>query len=191
MPHNTRYSKFKSKGLCGRCGSRPPLPDKVLCQKCSDSDKARYRKDRKKRLEQMAKWYQKNKVYQNELKNKRRHEIVAMGLCAQCYKPAPLGRWECLECSDKKNHRDRERRSKNPEKYRAITKAVTKKRREGGKCTACGIPLDPTMLEQGLVTCGCKADRRNGSLRNYHIEGKVYRRLRYGNLNQENTSEQL
>jgi hypothetical protein len=38
-----------SKGLCGNCGSRPPLPGITTCEKCASSDKNATKKRRTKR----------------------------------------------------------------------------------------------------------------------------------------------
>ena len=66
------YEKNKAAGLCARCGSKPPIPDGVLCPECAAA---------------------------NRTNNLRRYHLRReAGICPDCTKPVTDGYARCGDC---------------------------------------------------------------------------------------------
>lgn len=75
----------KERGLCSRCGKRPPIKNHVSCQECVDKAEA------------------------------SRQEIKEQGICTSCRKePVVEGRIYCSSCLERSRWLSLNRRNKNP-----------------------------------------------------------------------------
>ena len=107
--YHRRTAARKAAGLCPRCGKRPPVPERSLCEPCAEkhrisgriSDAKRCARGRKRRRDP-------EKARANGRRRYRRKtaERLAAGLCPACGKRRPQPeRRLCAECAEKKRGR--------------------------------------------------------------------------------------
>ena len=86
--YHRRTAERRAKGLCPKCGKRPPAPHRTQCEPCAEKQRAR----------------------DLERYHRRTAERIARGLCPKCGKrpPAPH-RTQCEPCAEKQRARDLER----------------------------------------------------------------------------------
>ena len=164
--YHRRTARRRAKGLCLKCGKRPPAPHRSQCEPCAEkrrpADRARH--------------------------HRRSAERAAQGLCPKCGKrPLAPDRTMCGPCGAKRNRASRARdarlraagmprrdpeRAKLYERERSRRKA--EERRAAGLCVRCGkAPAD-----SGRTVCGpCGETRRTSERARYakaKAEGKLY-----------------
>ena len=146
--YHRRTAERHAKGLCLKCGKRPPAPHRSQCEPCIE----------KRRSADLARHH------------RRTAERAAQGLCPKCGKQPPAtGRTLCEACNEKRNRasrardarlraagvprRDRER-ARVYERERSHREAD--RRRAAGLCLHCGKA--PAL--EGRSTCGPCAEAR-------------------------------
>ena len=166
METNSTYKQRKEKGLCVKCGKRPPISGKVQCQICTDKDRAYHKEARAYFLSiGLCSRCGKNKLfgeekecpeclaklYENNIRSRERRGIDSKeqykkdiqmlkekGLCRSCRKQkAAEGHTYCRTCLEKTRERSR--------KYRMKKEKIGIYRSERpnyGLCYTCGNPLD-------------------------------------------------
>ena len=128
--YHRRTAERREKGLCLKCGKRPPEPHRSQCGPCIE----------KRRTADLARYHQ------------RTAERVAQGLCPKCGKrPPEPERSQCGPCLEKDAAAGRARAAgmprRDPEKRNAAARRLYAKRRAKGLCTDCGEP------SQGAARC--------------------------------------
>ena len=167
-----RAAGRRARGLCVKCGKRPPAPHGCQCEPCAEkrrsADRARH--------------------------HRRTAARVTAGLCPRCgkHEPAP-GRTLCESCADKRNRAGRARDARlraegkprqNRERARAHERERSRReraaRRADGICTACGkAPASPNH-----ASCEPCLEKRRNSDRARYAAGKAAG-LPYGGANPE------
>ena len=162
----------RAKGLCVKCGKRPPTPGRARCESCAakkrPADRARH--------------------------HRRTAEHFARGLCPKCGKrPPEPGRSQCEPCLEKDRVAGRARDAKlraerkprrDPEKTRRYERERTRRqagtRRAEGLCTGCGkAPAAP-----GRASCEPCLETRRADDRARYAAGKAAGKP-YGGANAE------
>ena len=164
--YHRRTAERKAKGLCLKCGKRPPAPHRSQCEPCIE----------KRRRADLA------------CHHRRTAERAARGLCPKCGKQPPAtGRTLCEACNEKRNRASRARDARlraagmtrrDPERARAYererSRRETGQRRAAGLCLHCGKA--PAL--EGRTTCEpCGEQRRARERTRYakaKAEGKLY-----------------
>ena len=170
--YHRRTAERRAKGLCLKCGKRPPAPHRTQCEPCSE----------KRRPADLARYH------------RRTAERIAEGLCPACGKrpPAPE-RSQCGPCLEKDAAAGRARDARlraagiprrDPEKARAADRErrhrQTAERRAAGLCPECGkAPPEP-----GRTVCGPCGEERRMAERARYAKGKAAGKL-YGGHNVE------
>ena len=160
------------KGLCLKCGKRPPAPHRTQCEPCIERQRAR----------DLARYH------------RRTAERIAQGLCPKCGKrpPAPE-RSQCGPCLDKDAAAGRARDARlraagiprrDPERATAYERERRHRqiaeRRAAGLCPECGdAPPAP-----GRTVCGPCGEERRTKARARYARGKAAGKL-YGGRNVE------
>ena len=164
--YHRRTADRRAKGLCVKCGRRPPAPHRSTCERCAE----------KRRPADLARHH------------RRTGERAARGLCPKCGKqpPAP-GRTLCGPCGDKRNRASRARDARlraagmprrDPERARLYERERSRRkadeRRTARFCLRCGkAPAEP-----GCTVCEpCAETRRARERARYakaRAEGKPY-----------------
>ena len=170
--YHRRTAERRAKGLCLKCGKRPPAPHRSQCEPCIE----------KRRPADLARYHQ------------RTAERVARGLCPKCAKrpPAPE-RSQCGPCLEKDAaagrardsrlraagipRRDRER-AMAYERERSHREA--EQRRAAGLCVRCG--KSPAV--EGRTMCEPCAEERRARERAKYAKAKAEGKL-YGGRNVE------
>ena len=165
--YHRRTADRRAKGLCLKCGKRPPAPHRSQCEPCIE----------KRRPADLARYHQ------------RTAERVAQGLCPKCGKrPPEPGRSQCEPCAEKDRAAGRARDARlraagiprrDPEKARAAERARRQRqiaeRRAAGLCPECGTaPPEP-----GRSVCGPCGEERRAAARVRYAKGKAAGKL-YG-----------
>ena len=171
-----RTAARRALGLCPRCGTRPPEPERSTCEPCAEkrriagraSDAKRRARGRKRRRNP-----EKQRACERRRYRRKTAERLAAGLCTACGKAPPEpDRRLCSECAEKKRAGDRRRYAeakasgalyggKSGELRRRNGRARSKRRyharREAGLCVRCGErpPAD------GSPSCEECRDARN------------------------------
>ena len=162
-----RTAERRAKGLCLKCGKRPPAPHRSQCGACAE----------KQRAGDLARYH------------RRTAERVAQGLCPKCGKhpPAP-GLSQCAPCTEKSNRASRARDARlraagiprrDPEKARLgerrRRRRRTDERRAKGLCPECGKrPPAP-----GHTVCAPCGEEQRATARARYARGKAAGKL-YG-----------
>ena len=164
--YHRRTAERRAKGLCLKCGKRPPAPHRSQCEPCAEkrrpADRARH--------------------------HRRSAERAAQGLCPKCGKrPLAPDRTMCGPCGAKRNRASRARDARlraagmprrDPEwaklYERERSRREAEERRATGLCVRCGkAPAD-----SGRTVCGpCGKMRRASERARYakaKAEGKLY-----------------
>ena len=164
--YHRRTADRRARGLCLKCGKRPPAPHRSTCERCAE----------KRRPADLARHH------------RRTGERAARGLCPKCGKqpPAP-GRTLCGPCGDKRNRASRARDARlraagmprrDPERARLYERERSRReadeRRTARLCVRCGkAPAEP-----GCTVCEpCAEARRARERARYakaRAEGKPY-----------------
>ena len=164
--YHRRTAERREKGLCLKCGKRPPAPGRSRCEPCAakkrPADRARH--------------------------HRRTEARIAQGMCPKCGKrPPEPGRSQCGPCLEKDAaagrardarlrdagvpRRDRETARKSD---RARYHRQAAERREAGLCLSCG--KRPVLPERSQCE-PCNAQRREDERERYaraKAQGKLY-----------------
>ncbi len=172
------------RGLCPRCGDRPPAPGRSVCAPCNEKQN-RAGRERDARLRAGGKPRRDLATARAAARKRDRRqadERRAAGICVRCgTAPAADGRKSCEPCLERRRAADRARYAAgkaaglkyggaNAEAKRRAGRAGSRRRQkaraEAGLCVRCGnVPP-----EQGRTMCGpCREDRRQAK-RALHAE---------------------
>ena len=170
-----RVAERRAKGLCVRCGKRPPEPGRTVCAPCAEkrNQASRARDARLRAAGKPRRDPERAKAYERERTRRRAAERLAAGLCVKCGKiPAPPDGRMCGACAEKRRAAERARYAearaagklyggRDPEPKRRGARASGRKRRrqrrEDGLCTRCGR----RPAAEGGTTCGpCREARQ-------------------------------
>ena len=164
--YHRRTAERRAKGLCLKCGKRPPAPHRSQCEPCAE----------KRRPSDLARHH------------RRTAERADQGLCPKCGKrpPAPE-RTLCGPCGAKRNRASRARDARlraagmprrDPERARRYERERSRReadeRRAAGLCVRCG---KAPAVEGGPVCEPCAETRRASERARYakaSAEGKLY-----------------
>ena len=144
-----RTAERRARGLCPRCGDRPPATDRTVCEPCADKRNrtgrardARLRAEGKPRRDP-----EKARAAGRERDRRQRARRQAQGLCAKCGRePATPARRLC--------------------EWNAAARRRYAERRAAGRCTDCGEP------SQGASRCDACA--RRSCERSDHFRGMPF-----------------
>ena len=170
--YHRRTAERRARGLCTKCGKRPPTQGRSQCEPCAakkrPADRARH--------------------------HRRTAERVAQGLCPKCGKRPPVPeRSQCEPCLAKDAAAGRARDARlraaglprrDPAREREYTRErirrQTEARKAEGLCTACGkAPAVP-----GRVSCEPCLEKRRAQDREKYAAGKAAGKL-YGGADPE------
>ena len=170
-----RTANRRARGLCLRCGVRPPANGLSACESCAEKRRlaerardARLRAEGKPRRDPSKERISKRRRYRVKTA-----ERAARGLCPKCGKePIEAGRRLCAPCGEKRRASDRARYAAGKQAgklyggrdieqrrkaARERSRQRLRKRLEAGLCTRCGR-RPPT---EGGTTCNpCRESRR-------------------------------
>ena len=160
--YHRQVAERRVKGVCLKCGKRPPAPHRSQCEPCIEK---RQRADLARHHRQTA-------------------EYAARGLCPKCGKQPPAsGRTLCEACNEKRNRASRARDARlraagmprrDPERTRAYERERSRReveqRRAAGLCLHCGKA--PAL--GGRTTCEPFAEARRARYAKAKAEGKLY-----------------
>ena len=170
--YHRRVAKRRAKGLCLKCGKRPPAPHRTQCEPCAE----------KQRAGDLARYH------------RRTAERIARGLCPKCGKAPPEpGRSQCGPCLAKDAAAGRARDARlraagmarrDPEKARIAERRRRERqiaeRRAAGLCPECGTaPPAP-----GRTVCEPCGEEQRAAARARYAKGKAAGKL-YGNADQD------
>ena len=165
--YHRRTAERRAKGLCLKCGKRPPAPHRSQCGPCIE----------KRRPADLARYHQ------------RTAERVAKGQCPNCGKrPPEPGRSQCEPCAEKDRAAGRARDARlraagKPRRDRDKARVADRRRRrrqsaerrEAGLCPECGKA--PPAPESSL--CASCGEERRATQRARYARGKAAGKL-YG-----------
>ena len=170
--YHRRTAERRAKGLCLKCGKRPPAPHRSQCGACAE----------------------KRRPADRERFHRRTAERTAQGLCPKCGKQPPaLDCQLCEPCGEKRNRASRTRdarlraagmprrdpqRAREYERERA--RRETEARRAAGLCTKCG----QAPAVEGRASCEPCLEKRRAGDRASYAAGKAAG-LNYGGANAE------
>ena len=177
-----RTAERRARGLCPRCGDRPPATARTVCEPCADKRNrtgrardARLRAEGKPRRDP-----ERARASDRERDRRQRAERQAQGLCTKCGKvPSGPARRLCESCAGKRREADRARYAeakatgklyggRDPEAKRRSARAGSCKRdnarREAGLCTRCG---HRPPVEGGTVCQPCRETRQAAERERY------------------------
>ena len=170
--YHRRTAERKAKGLCLKCGKRPPATHRSQCETCAA----------KRRPADLERYH------------RRTAERVAKGLCPKCGKqpPAP-DRQLCEPCNKKQKGANRARDARlraegkprrDPSRARAYERERSRRERAArqaeGACTRCG----KRPAAEGRASCEPCLEKRRASDRSKYAAGKAAG-LPYGGANAE------
>ncbi len=170
--YHQRTEDRRARGLCLKCGKRPPAPERTRCEPCAA----------------------KKRPADRERFHKRTAERVARGLCPKCGKQPPAaGLIHCEPCTEKINRASRARDARlraagTPRRNLETARAYEKKRsrqeaaerRARGLCPRCG-KQSPAPDRAICAPCG---EKHRASARARYAEAKAAGKL-YGGRNPE------
>ena len=170
--YHRRTAERRAKGLCLKCGKRPPAPHRSQCGACAA----------KRRPADLERYH------------RRTAERAAQGLCPKCGRqpPAPDHQF-CEPCNEKRNRASRARdarlraagmprrdRERAAEYERERSRREVEARRDAGLCTRCG----QAPAVEGRASCEPCMEKRRASDRAKYAAGKAAG-LMYGGANAE------
>ena len=165
--YHRRTAERRAKGLCLKCGKRPPAPHRSQCEPCAE----------KQRAGDLARYH------------RRTAERIARGLCPKCGKrPPEPERGQCGPCLEKDAAAGRARDARlraagmprrDPGKARIAERRRRERqiaeRRAAGLCPECGTaPPAP-----GRTVCGPCGEEQRAAARARYARGKAAGKL-YG-----------
>lgn len=107
--HKNYYDFYKKHHICVKCRRNDALPNRVVCEGCSEKRSKRYYNYVKDTPEE-------KKIKDTNKRNARRRELSKLrkehGLCPKCGKPSLKGHIRCLDCCLKGVRESKERREK-------------------------------------------------------------------------------
>ena len=179
-----------ARGLCPRCGVRPPAPERSTCAPCAEkcNRASRARDARLRAAGKPRRDPARAKKYERGRARRETEKRAARGSCTRCgMHPAMPGRKSCEPCLEKRRAADRARYAAgkaaglpyggaDPEVKRRAGRAKSKRRQkervEAGLCIRCGTrpPVD------GGTTCRPCRDRRQEAEKQKYAERKSARR---------------
>ena len=179
-----RTAERRAAGLCPRCGERPPVPERSLCDSCAEKrNKASRARDARLRAEgEPRRNPEAARRYEHERSRRETAARRAEGLCTRCGKaPAAPDRTACEPCLVQRRAHDRARYARgkaaglpyggaNADAKRKSGRAKSRRRqqarREAGLCIRCGArpPVE------GGTTCAPCRDRRQAAERQQYVE---------------------
>ena len=182
-----RTEDRRARGLCPKCGKRPPEPERSLCAPCGEKRNkasrtcdARLRAAGKLRRDPAKARASDHRSYRRRVEERRE-----AGLCIRCGQaPAMPERSMCEPCSDKRRAADRARYEaasargakyggKNPAAKRRNARERSRKRdrarSEAGLCSHCGARPP---VEGGATCEPCKEVRRQAE-RGIYAERRI------------------
>ena len=173
--YHRRTAERRAKGLCLKCGKRPPAPGRSMCGPCADKrNRASRARDARLRAAGMSRRDpERARAYERERSRREADRRRAAGLCLHCGKaPALEGRTTCEPCGKQRRARERTRYAKamaegklyagrKVETRRRIGRERSRRRdearRAAGLCTGCG--KHPPV--EGGATCeSCREAKR-------------------------------
>ena len=169
-------------GLCPRCGTEPPAPERTMCAPCNEKRNAASRaRDARLRAEGKPRRNpETTRQYERERSRREAAERKAAGLCTRCgTEPAAPGRSSCEPCLEKRRAADRARYAAgkaaglpyggaNADAKRRAGRAKSKRRQkarlEAGLCIRCG---QHPPVEDGTTCAPCRKKRQAAEKRQY------------------------
>ena len=159
--YHRRSAERRAKGLCLKCGKRPPAPHRSQCEPCIE----------KRRRADLARHH------------RRTAERAAQGLCPKCVKRSPApGRSMCGPCADKCNRASRARDTRlraagiprrDRERARAYERERSRReadqRRAARLCLHCG----KAPAVEGRTACEPCAEARRARERTRYAKAKA------------------
>ena len=147
------YNKYKTLGLCVKCGKNEAAPERTMCKKClakkAAKAKAKRDKDRAALHEYQRDYYQRKKA-----------QAIADGMCSKCFhEPADKGYKTCWRC--RANNRRTVRYELSAEqKQKAIDrkKQINAERIAAHICINCG-KRPPMKGKQKCKLCAARHNR--------------------------------
>ena len=177
-----RTAERRARGLCPRCGDRPPATDRTVCVPCADK-RSRTGRARDARLRAEGKPRrdpERARAAERERARRQTAERREADLCARCGKASSAPeRSMCEPCIEKRRAADRARYEaaraegklyggRDPEAKRRSARASSRKcdnaRREAGLCTRCG---HRPPVEGGTVCQPCREARQAAERERY------------------------
>ncbi len=170
--YHRRVAERRERGLCIKCGQRPPAPERSICAPCGEKARASERA-RAARLRAEGKPVRDPEArrWADRERDRRQHaERRAAGICVKCGRvPALPERTQCGPCAERRLAADRARHARaraegrpprNSEASRLADRERCRRRRverrAAGLCIRCGT-LSP---EAGRSMCEpCRDDR--------------------------------
>ena len=171
--YRRRVAERRERGLCIKCGKRPPAPDRSICASCGEKARAaeRARAERLRAEGKPVRDREASRQADRERDRRQHAERKAAGLCVKCGRaPALPERTQCGPCAERRLAADRARhaRARAEGRPRRDTEAAREadrergrrrraERREAGLCIRCGNVAP----EDGRSMCEpCRDDRR-------------------------------
>ena len=173
--YHRRTAERRAKGLCLKCGKRPPAPERSQCGPCLEKDAAagRARDARLRAAGIPRRDRERATAYERERSRREAEQRRAAGLCVRCGKsPAVEGRTMCEPCAEERRTRERAKYAKakaagklyggrNVETRRRLGREKSARRRAArlaaGLCTSCG---KRPSAEDGTTCEPCREARR-------------------------------
>ena len=177
-----RSAERIAKGLCPKCGARPPLPERSLCEFCNDKrNRASRARDARLRAEgKPTRDPARAREYERGRTRRDREKWRAQGLCTRCGKASAVpDRVSCDPCLEKRREDDRARYARGRaaglaygganadvkrRSARAKSRRRQKARREAGLCIRCG---QHPPAEGGATCAPCRETRQAAERRQY------------------------
>ena len=107
-----RAESRRARGLCPRCGERPPEPGRSLCEPCAEKQReaSRARDAKLRAAGKPRRDPERARVYERERHRRQTAERIARGLCPKCGKlPPASGHSLCELCGEKRRAAERAR----------------------------------------------------------------------------------
>ena len=180
--YHRQTAERRARGLCVKCGKRPPEPGRSQCEPCLEKDRAagRARDARLRAAGIPRRDCEKAREYERERERRQTERRRAEGLCTSCGNaPAAPGRVSCEPCLKQRRAEDRTRYAAgkaagkpyggaDAETKRRAGRARSRRRkkawREAGLCLRCG---KPPAVEGGKLCTPCQERRRAKERRKY------------------------
>ena len=182
-----RTAERKARGLCRRCGDRPPEQDRSVCAPCLEQrNRASRARDARLRAAGLPRRDPAHaRAYERDRSRRERAARQADGICIACGKaPAAPNRASCEPCLEKRRAADRARYATgkaaglpyggaNADAKRRAGRAKSKRRQteriEAGLCIRCG-QRPPA---EGGTTCQPCRDKRQAAEQQQYAERKA------------------
>ena len=176
--YHRRTAERRARGLCLKCGKRPPAPERSICEPCAEkTNRASRARDARLRAAGLPR---RDPEHARERSRRQAEAQRAAGLCPACGKvPATEGLTLCEPCNEKRRARERARYARamsegklyggRPvETRRRIGRERSRKRdearRAAGLCTSCGTRPP---VEGGATCEPCRITRRESEREAY------------------------